>query len=428
MLVDAAPYAEAALAFERGNRGMALAFDHLSGRLMRCGAMAGDASVASEFAAAYDEAAAMALAAVGDLVDAFSTCGRLTSASLDNHGQAENRSVISGRTVFTGAPCGAGYVAVLPCTLPSSLGGDLGGIPGWAAWILDQVESFVWPDADTARLREAAGAWRAASHQVADHAAYCSTAIRSWTSLRSAELPIATSVAESLAARCRGVADQCAVIASACETYADQVEAQREEILDLVHDLLRDAVIIEGLGIVLGAFTAGGGLAGATALNAARIAAAAPRLLRILQTLRAMASACAVPMRAAAAALREVRASLAAFRGVRVTLASTYDAERLARVARLREIVKSHRLLNPQDLRGLSPEQIRDICRGWPVAPSKRGVGLVYDDVANGGRQIRVMEGYPPGSRPDPLTWGPYAEISQNGVPIKVPLEGNPTL
>jgi len=133
-------------------------------------------------------------------------------------------------------------------------------------------------------------------------------------------------------------------------------------------------------------------------------------------------------MGAGAAALREVRASLAAFRGVRVTLASTYDAERLARVARLREIVKSHRLLNPQDLRGLSPEQIRDICRGWPVAPSKRGVGLVYDDVANGGRQIRVMEGYPPGSRPDPLTWGPYAEISQNGVPIKVPLEGNPTL
>ncbi len=38
------------------------------------------------------------------------------------------------------------------------------------------------------------------------------------------------------------------------------------------------------------------------------------------------------------------------------------------------------------------------------------------------------MDGYPPGSRPDPITWGPYAQISQNGGKIKIPLEGNPTL
>ena len=50
------------------------------------------------------------------------------------------------------------------------------------------------------------------------------------------------------------------------------------------------------------------------------------------------------------------------------------------------------------------------------------------DDPANYGRQIRVMDGYPPGSRPDPITWGPYAEVSQNGDTIKIPLEGNPTL
>jgi hypothetical protein len=90
--------------------------------------------------------------------------------------------------------------------------------------------------------------------------------------------------------------------------------------------------------------------------------------------------------------------------------------------------VHSNRLFDPNDLRGLDPDRIRDICRGWPVEPSKRGVGVVYDDTANYGRQIRVMEGYPPGSRPNPVTWGPYAEISQNGNVIKIPLEGNPTL
>ncbi len=56
------------------------------------------------------------------------------------------------------------------------------------------------------------------------------------------------------------------------------------------------------------------------------------------------------------------------------------------------------------------------------------GQGVVYDDTANYGRQIRVMDGYPPGSRPDPITWGPYAEVSQNGDTIKIALEGNPTL
>jgi hypothetical protein len=390
--------------------------------------MAGDASLAASFAAAYDEAASSALAAVGDLVDAFSACGRLTTASLDNHGHAENRSVISGRTVFTGAPCVAGYVAELPCSLPSTLGGDLGGIPSWAAWILDQVEGFVWPDADTALLREAAAAWRAASYQVADLSAYCATAIRSWSPLRSPELPIATEVAESVAARCHAVADQCAVVARACDAYADHVEAQREEILDLVHDLLRDAVIIEGIGIVLGAFTAGTTTAGATALNAARVAAAAPRFLRVIEALRSLASTCAVPLRLAAAALRDVRESLAVFRSVRVTLASTYDAERLARVERLREIVRSHRLLAPHDLRGLTPDQIRDVCRGWPSRPSSEGIGVVYRDPANYGRHIRVMEGYPPGTRPAPITWGPDVQISQNGDKIKIALEGNPTL
>ena len=122
--------------------------------------MAGDASLAEEFAAAYDDAARSCLAAVADLVDAFATCGRLTLASLANHGRAEARSVISGRTVYDGSACVAGYVAVLPCAPPSSLGGDLAGLPGWASWILDQVEGFVWPDADVDRLREAAACWR----------------------------------------------------------------------------------------------------------------------------------------------------------------------------------------------------------------------------------------------------------------------------
>ncbi len=214
MLVDSIPLVDASSSFEHGNQSAALVHDTLLKRLSGCGAMAGDASIAEEFAAAYDDAAASCLGAVGDLVDAFSTCGRLTAACLDNHGHAENRSLISGRTVFNGTPCVAGYVSVLPCSLPSSLGGDLSGLPSWAAWILDQIEGFVWPDADTDKLRAAASAWRAAAFQVTDLSAYCSSAIHAFSQLRSPEVPVAIEVTSGLADRCRAIGDQCAVACS----------------------------------------------------------------------------------------------------------------------------------------------------------------------------------------------------------------------
>jgi len=428
MLVDSVPLVDASTCFEHGNQSAALVHHTLLQRLSHCGAMAGDASLAEEFAAAYDDAALTCLAAVADLVDAFTTCGRLTSACLANHGHAENRSLITGRTVFTGTSCVAGYVSVLSCSLPSSLGGDLSGVPSWAAWILDQVEGFVWPDADTVRLRAAASAWRDASVQVTDLSAYCTSAIRSFSLLRSPEVPVAVEVTSGLADRCRTVGDQCAVLAQACDTYADHVDAQREAILDLVHDLLRDAVIIQGIGIVLGTLTAGATAAGAAAVNAARIAAAAPRLLHIIATLRTLASTCAAPLRYAVTTLRDVRLELAVFRRARITVASALDAERLARVERLRGLVRNPHLFDSRDLEGLSRGQLKRLLDDWPVRPSSEGAGVVYRDPANYGRHIRVMDGYPPGSRPDPITWGPYAQISQNGGKIKIPLEGNPTL
>ena len=430
ILIDAAPLADASSRFEHGNQSAALVHDTLRSRLSSCGAMAGDASIAEEFASAYDQAADAALSAVGDLVEAFSACGRLTSATLANHGRAENRSLISGRTVFTGGACVSGYVAVLPCSLPTSLGGDLAGLPSWASWILDQVEGFVWPDADTDRLRAAAAAWRNASHQVADLESYCSSAVRSFSELRSPELPIAIAVTDSLADRCRTVGDQCAVLARACDTYADHVDEQRAAILDLVHDLLRDAVIIEGIGIVLGVVTAGATAAGATALNAARIAAAAPRLMRIIELVRTFASTCAVPLRVAASALREVRVELAVFRHARITIASAYKAERVARVERLRGLVNEPRLFNPHELRGSVEVRGRLAVQGLARARQLAGRGdRPRGSRLRDGRQIRIMDGYPPGTRPDPITEGPYAVVSQNGEPpIKIPLLGNPVL
>jgi hypothetical protein len=83
----------------------------------------------------------------------------------------------------------------------------------------------------------------------------------------------------------------------------------------------------------------------------------------------------------------------------------------------------------PDEIKGLTPDEVKDqIPDDWQQRPSKSGGGIVYADPHNRGRQIRLMPGYPPGSRADPLTWGPYAEVCQNGVTKKVPLFGNPTL
>jgi uncharacterized protein YukE len=87
------------------------------------------------------------------------------------------------------------------------------------------------------------------------------------------------------------------------------------------------------------------------------------------------------------------------------------------------------REFDPNELRGRTSDEVKErIPDDWVPRPSKSGGGVVYADPHNRGRQVRLMPGYPPGSRLDPLTWGPYVEVCQNGATKKVPLFGNPTL
>ncbi|HEV7962529.1 MAG TPA: WXG100 family type VII secretion target [Actinoplanes sp.] len=92
--------------------------------------------------------------------------------------------------------------------------------------------------------------------------------------------------------------------------------------------------------------------------------------------------------------------------------------------------IGSPKEFDPQELRGLSADDVRaKIPDDWTHDASARGGGEVFRDPVNKGRQVRIMPGYPPGSRADPVTWGPYAVVSQGGQkPVKIPLEGNPTL
>ena len=104
------------------------------------------------------------------------------------------------------------------------------------------------------------------------------------------------------------------------------------------------------------------------------------------------------------------------------------DAERLDDAA-TRIKIGGPDQLDPRNLHGVRSEDLRaGIPNDWDVTPSRQGNGLVYEDPAHKGRQIRIMPGYPPGSRPDVVSTGPYAVVSQNGDRVKIPLAGNPTL
>lgn len=431
LLVEGTGYVDAVDAFLHANHAAALRHDALTGELAAYGAMAGDAATSADFAATYDAAAADAVGALADVVAAFTTLGRLTCASLANHSSAEGRSVLPGAAVFTGEPLPDGlHASVLPARLPTALGGDPSSLPGELGWLLDQVEGFVWPDADVDRLRAAADTWRRHGSALGALVDHCGLSIAALHREHSPEIPIAVSAVRDLETTLGDLAEQYAAIAGACEDYADQVEAQREALLDLLWDLLRDSAIIQGAGIGLSFVTGGATGLGATAVNAGRIAAHTPRILAFVAAVRRAAEAAAAVVRVAGAGLARVRGVLGRFVGV----VMVSDARVLARAfpqARrdlLAKLIRDPKRFDPEVLRGRDPRDLKRLLDDWDGRPSSRGKGWVFEDPNHRGRQIRLMEGYS-GNRPDAITHGPYAVVSQNGrPPIKIALEGNPTL
>ncbi|MDF1602765.1 hypothetical protein [Nocardioides sp. YIM 152315] len=338
LVVDGTGYATAEQACVEANHAVALRHQVLVDELAAYAAMAGDAATSADFAAEYDEAACAAVSALTDVAEALTTVGRLTHASLANHHRAEQRSVLPGAIVYEGGdlPDHATYAAVLPATPPSCLGGDPSALPGELAWILDQVESFVWPDADVDKLRAAADTWRTAATGLEPVVDHCDAVIAALHEERSPEIPVAIDVVRDLKGLVCDAAEQYATIGAACEDYADQVEEQHAAILELLHDLVRDTVIIAGVGAALSVLTAGGSVAAATAATAARIGEAAPKLKVLVDLVRAAAAVSAAAIRTVGATLAHVRDGLARFKDV--VIAS--DARALTMAARRLEGTK----------------------------------------------------------------------------------------
>lgn len=323
VLVEEHGYSGAVDAFVGGNLLVARAGERLRGSLTSCAGMAGDDSTATDFATSYDEAAACCVAAVADLVGALGTLAHLTQASLANHRTADARS---GGYSVSGPPTRADHCVGLALTAPpSSLGAAETGPPGAAGWVFDHIVDVVWPNADTDRVRVAAATWRSAATSVQLVTAHCNTALAALDTEVSPEIPLAVATTRDLSARVDDLADQLVAMAVACETYADQVDAKRGDMLGMLHDLAVDlgvgAVVAGGLSLL------SAGLAGpaAGAAGSARLAAAARELKGIVDALRLATGSTALEMRPISVTTSEIGLSAQRINGARVLLMEAGD-------------------------------------------------------------------------------------------------------
>ena len=290
------------------NHTSAVLTDSLASRLGASAGMAGNDATSADFAAAYDAGAREAVAALADLTHAFIGVGRLLVATSANHASAEvGAGGIDVLGYFGGSLDDSAFVRVRPTRPPSSLGAQEPSLGVVDAWILDQVEGFVWPGADVDELRAAAHAWRRAAASTAGPADHLDMAVTFVEAQHSPEVPLAVDALGDLTRLIGDTAWQLSDLALACEEYAAAVEETRDRTRALLAEVAQ--MIVEGavISVIVTGLTGGVG-GGATAVAAAaRVRSHAPRFYALLVSLRAAVAA-------SAARLERVRDELAVVR------------------------------------------------------------------------------------------------------------------
>ncbi|WP_435770340.1 HNH/ENDO VII family nuclease [Nocardioides sp. SYSU DS0651] len=312
--VRARAYDDAAAQLVAANHSAAQWYDAFADVLSGYGGMAGDDATSTEFAAEYDACATEAMGGLRDLVAAAGNMSVLLHASGSNHRRANRDSVWEGPVYDGDDPLPEGPVEVGAYTPPTSEGGDNEDLPEFWNHIQDHLEGFAWPNADVARLREAATAWTNRGSWILGLQDKCETAMNQLEGVESPEIPMAVSALQVLRSSVGDVAQAFVDTGAACTAYADEVENQREVIKGILRDLAIEAGITAVASGVLSFVTFGGSALAGGAIAGWRITAAARKIIRALQALKAAAKAGAVAkLTAAGAKVRSLRVKLERF-------------------------------------------------------------------------------------------------------------------
>ena len=286
--VDSGGYSSAASKLEVANGLAADAYTTLTGKLGGFGGMGGDDKSSEDFVANYDAGAAAAVGAMADLVTAFGTLATLADASGANHADADAGSVHGRR-----AGAGAGHDPVAPVSVsasrpPSALGADSEDTPQFWDIMMDYLEGWAWPSADTGRLQDAASAWDAAASSLERLDSYCTVADTQLGHQRSPEIPAARSAIREVKQATADIAAACRELATSCRDYATQVESTKDTVKGLMRDLAIEVGITAAAAGVASFFTFGAAAGGGAALVAARAVSYARRIIVALQAIRAV--------------------------------------------------------------------------------------------------------------------------------------------
>lgn len=299
--VQCGGYAEVASVCRTANHVAALLAESLAGKLNGYAGMAGDDATSSDFAGAYDPAAREAVATLADLTHALIGLGRLVDLSGQAHARAEAEAAGTRTNAYTGGGLDAdAFVRVSPALPPDSLGGSVAtGLGDIHAWILDQVEGFVWPGADVDLLRDAAGSWRRTAGSVADLNGHLDAVTRLLDRQMSPEIPIALSAIAELRSLVEHTADELLALADACDDYAAAVEDTRARTRSLLAEISQMVVEEVALTAIVAGITGGLGGGAKAAAALARIRAQAPRFHALLTALRTVVATAASRLRTA---------------------------------------------------------------------------------------------------------------------------------
>ncbi len=288
--VEGGGYGSAAGALRMGNDLAAQQYGQLTQKLAGYAGMAGDDYTSREFARQYDAAAQEAVDGLDDVVDAFATLAGLTRQSHRNHRHA-NLAATYGHpapdpdsTDFQDGTIDVGSVRLV-----TSLGANDADVPQFWNEILDHLEGYAWPDADTARLRDAAATWWSAADGVAALASSCDTVVARLETQESPEVPLAVGAVGDLRRAVSDLATEMRSVGDACEQYAAGVEEHRAIVRGIVADMAVEAGLSIVAGAVVGFFTFGGGAAAGGAIAGWRIASAAKKILTTLRALHDLA-------------------------------------------------------------------------------------------------------------------------------------------
>ncbi|HEX4725189.1 MAG TPA: hypothetical protein VH333_21950 [Pseudonocardiaceae bacterium] len=285
------------------------------------GGVAGTDPAGTTWATSYDDTARTVHSLVGDLASASTTLAAMLQMTGFNHGMADSASdpthaapTPPDDTVYTPSQ------RALP-ELPSAHGGSSGPPPLW--WLVEHTVGYVWPNGDPAKLRTAAGVWSTTADAVAAGADYVPEALSAIASQQSPEVEDAYAVCQGMNDHIGDVASACRDLSNACSDFADGIDKAHHDVQDELTSLAEWTAGIEAGGLVVGAFSLGLGEGAAQGVAAARVAATAGRIGKIIQTLIDLAGTVARTIGSIIGKVTDAAERLKVILGVRLSRALT---------------------------------------------------------------------------------------------------------